>query len=59
MKSAKRSDNLSFGRVGDSTHGVEASQDPDDQAKRAERRESTQETTEKAEDKPHEAARGP
>ena len=59
MKSAKRSDHLSIGRVGDSTHGVEASQDPDDQEKRAERRESTQETREKAEDNPHEAARGP
>ena len=59
MKSAKRSDHLSIGRVGDSTHGVEASQDLDDQEKREERRERRQETREKAEDKPHEAARGP
>ena len=45
VKSAKRSDHLSIGRVGDSTHGVEASQDLDDQEKREERREKREETS--------------
>ena len=46
-------------RVGDSTHGIEASQDHDDKEKREERREEREERREKTEDKPQEAARGP
>ena len=43
-------------RVGDSTHGIEASQKHDDKEKREERREDPREKTE---DRPQEAARGP
>ena len=56
-------------RVGDSTHGIEASQDHDDKEKREERREKSEERREKKEEKrdpkrgrprsPNEAARGP
>ena len=46
-------------RVGDSTHGIEASQDHDDKEKREERREEREERREKTEDRPQEAARGP
>ena len=46
-------------RVGDSTHGIEASQDHDDKQKREERREEREERREKKEDTPQEAARGP
>ncbi len=55
-------------RVGDSTHGIEASQDHDDKEKREERREKSEERREKKEEKrdpkrgrqrsPNEAARG-
>ena len=46
-------------RVGDSTHGIEASQDHDDKEKREERREEREERREKTEDRPAEASRGP
>ena len=53
-------------RVGDSTHGIEASQDHDDKEERAERREKSAERTEKREERREkteyrhqEAARGP
>ena len=46
-------------RVGDSPHGIEASQDHDDKEKREERREEREERREKTEDSPKEAARGP
>ena len=46
-------------RVGDSTHGIEASQDHDDKEKREERREEREERREKTEDRPQETARGP
>ena len=46
-------------RVGDSMHGIEASQDHDDKEKREERREEREERREKTEDRPQEAARGP
>ena len=46
-------------RVGDSTHGIEASQDHDDKEKREERREEREGIREKTEDRPQEAARGP
>ena len=55
-------------RVGDSTHGIEASQDHDDKEKREERREKSEERRDKKEEKrdpkrgrqrsPNEAARG-
>ena len=45
--------------VGESTHGIEASQDHDDKQKREERREEREERREKTEDRPTEAARGP
>ena len=37
-------------RVGDSTHGIEASQDHDDKEKREERREKREERSEKREE---------
>ena len=43
-------------RVGDSTHGIEASQDHDDKEKREERREEREERREKTEYRPKEAA---
>ena len=46
-------------RVGDSTHGIEASQDHDDKVKREERREEREERRQKTEDRPTEAARSP
>ena len=53
-------------RVGDSTHGIEASQDHDDKEKREERRAKSQERREKREERrkkreetPTEAAKGP
>ena len=53
-------------RTGDSTHGIEASQDHDDKEKRekrrkksAERREKREERREKREETPKEAATGP
>ena len=48
-------------RVGDSTHGIEASQDHDDKEKREERREKSEERRENKEEKmyPKEAAKGP
>ena len=44
-------------RVGDSTHGIEASQDHDDKEKREERREEREERREKPEDRLQEDAR--
>ena len=45
--------------VGDSTHGIEASQDHDDEEKREEKRKEREERKEKTEDNLTEAARGP
>ena len=45
--------------MGNSTLGIEASQDHDDKEKREERREEREERREKTEDRPQEAARGP
>ena len=45
--------------MGNSTLGIEASQDHDDKEKREERREEREERREKTEDRPKEAARGP
>ena len=46
-------------RVGDSIHGIEASQDHDDKEKREERREEREERRENTEYRPQEAARDP
>ena len=45
--------------VGESTHGIEASQDQDDKEKREEKRKEREERREKTEDNLTEAARGP
>ena len=45
--------------MGNSTLGIEASQNHDDKENREERREERQERREKTEDRPKEAARGP
>ena len=46
-------------RVGDSTHGIEASQDHDDKEKREERRAKSEERRKKRKETPKEAAKGP
>ena len=46
-------------RVGDSTHGIEASQDHDDKEKREERRANSEERRKKRKETPKEAAKGP
>ena len=46
-------------RVGDSTHGIEASQDHDDKEKREERRAKSEERRNNRKETPKEAAQGP
>ena len=46
-------------RVGDSTHGIEASQDHDDKEKREERRAKSEQRRKKRKETPKEAAKGP
>ena len=57
-KREERSEKREARRVGDSTHGIEASQDHEDKEKREERREEREERREKTEDRATEAARG-